>query len=186
MNEFFISDTHLNHTNIIKYCNRPFESVEEMNETIIERWNDRISRRDRVWILGDLVPFEKDYTVIRNIVRRLNGLKVLIPGNHDNLNAVDKADICAIDELITEKQFDPNTYIVMCHYKMATWNHSHHGSFHLFGHSHGTIGNKGVDINGNICDTRCMDVGVDTNNFYPYSYEEIVSKLSKIPLPKLD
>ena len=78
------SDTHFNHANIIKYCNRPFSSVEEMNETIIANWNKVVSERDIVYHLGDFALGDK--SLIPNILRRLNGCIKVIMGNHDNLD----------------------------------------------------------------------------------------------------
>lgn len=76
------SDTH--HANIIKYCNRPFSSVEEMNETIIENWNKVVSKGDIVYHLGDFALGDK--SLIPDFIRRLTGHISFIMGNHDNLN----------------------------------------------------------------------------------------------------
>lgn len=78
---FVISDTHFNHNNIIKYCNRPYKSVEEMNEDIIKRWNSVVRKNDVVFHLGDLGM--GDFDTLKSIVDRLNGRKALILGNHD-------------------------------------------------------------------------------------------------------
>lgn len=78
---WFISDTHFNHTNIIKYENRPFQSVEEMNQTMIENWNRVVRKDDRVFHLGD-VGFGSQEELVK-IVQQLNGRKHLVLGNHD-------------------------------------------------------------------------------------------------------
>jgi len=78
---YFISDTHFNHSNIIKYCNRPFNNVEEMNEAIINNWNSIVSDEDTIYHLGDFALGTKDSII--DIVNRLNGKKYLIRGNHD-------------------------------------------------------------------------------------------------------
>lgn len=81
---FFISDMHFNHANIIKYCNRPFSNVEEMNETIISNWNKTVSNEDTIYVLGDVglfVPLSQE--IVRNLIDKLNGKKYLICGNHD-------------------------------------------------------------------------------------------------------
>lgn len=78
------SDTHFNHANIIKYCNRPFSSVEEMNETIIANWNKVVSQGDTVYHLGDFALGDK--SLIPDFIRRLNGHISFIMGNHDNLD----------------------------------------------------------------------------------------------------
>lgn len=82
MKVFVISDTHFGHKNIIDYCNRPFKSVEGMDEAMIKNWNETVSNNDVVIHLGDLGLGKKEY--IADIVKRLNGKKILIMGNHDN------------------------------------------------------------------------------------------------------
>ena len=78
---WLISDTHFGHTNVIKYCNRPFESSDEMDKTIIENWNNTIKKYDKVFLLGDVSFHTKERT--KEIIQSLNGYKVLIKGNHD-------------------------------------------------------------------------------------------------------
>lgn len=82
MKFFAISDTHFGHAKIIDYCNRPFSSVEEMDEVMIKNWNETVSNNDTVLHLGDFGLGNKEY--IASIVKRLNGKKILILGNHDN------------------------------------------------------------------------------------------------------
>ena len=81
MKIFVIADTHFGHTNIIKYCDRPFQTVEEMDKTMIKNWNETVSNKDVVLHLGDVGIGSKQY--ISDIVGRLNGKKILIMGNHD-------------------------------------------------------------------------------------------------------
>lgn len=76
---FVISDTHFNHGNIIKYCNRPFKSVDEMNDTMVKNWNSVVRDQDIVYHLGDVYMGSKP-----EFIRNLKGRKRLILGNHDN------------------------------------------------------------------------------------------------------
>lgn len=79
---YFISDTHFNHKNIIKYCNRPFKDVEEMNRIMIQNWNNMVTDFDTVFHLGDVaLTIESD---MKEIIPNLRGKKILIRGNHDN------------------------------------------------------------------------------------------------------
>lgn len=82
MKYFIISDTHFNHANIIKYCNRPFKDVEEMNKAIIKNWNETVSNNDVVIHLGDVALGSREEA--KKIIQQLNGRKILIKGNHDN------------------------------------------------------------------------------------------------------
>lgn len=82
MTYYFISDTHFGHENIIKYCNRPFKDVTEMDRTIIENYNKDISKDDIVFFLGDIGFNQKP---IKEIIPQLKGTKILIRGNHDRL-----------------------------------------------------------------------------------------------------
>ena len=81
MKTFVIADPHFGHKNIIQYCNRPFESVSEMDKAIIDNWNKTVSNDDIIWVLGDFALASRDYT--KSIIKSLRGRKRLILGNHD-------------------------------------------------------------------------------------------------------
>ena len=83
------SDSHFGHLNIIKYCNRPFDNVETMNETIIKNWNNTVSKDDLVFHLGDVVFGRNAKETLKEIVPQLNGKKILIRGNHDRFKVSD-------------------------------------------------------------------------------------------------
>ena len=78
---YFISDLHLSHNNIIKYCNRPYENIEQMNNDIIKRWNSVVGKDDTVWVLGDVGLGRKED--IKRLLLQFKGHKKLIMGNHD-------------------------------------------------------------------------------------------------------
>lgn len=78
---YFISDTHFNHKNIIEYCNRPFKDIDEMNEAIINNWNNQVKDEDIVYHLGDVAISSE--STLKDIIPRLTGKKYLIRGNHD-------------------------------------------------------------------------------------------------------
>ena len=85
MKRFYIADTHFGHKNIIRYDNRPFNSVHEMDNELIENWNSVVSNDDIVYILGDISWYDDSKTA--NIFSRLNGHKILIKGNHDKISS---------------------------------------------------------------------------------------------------
>jgi calcineurin-like phosphoesterase family protein len=179
-NTFFTSDTHWYHSNIIKFCNRPFENVEEMNELMISKWNSVVSKFDTIYHLGDLSFCTKDKA--RELINRLNGYKHLIRGNHDRkryrLN--DDLGFKSIKdyEELSRKRYGQK--IILSHYHMQSWNSSHHGSYHCCGHSHGTLSNE---VNGKKL--RRLDVGVDTHDFMPWSFEEVKEYMENIEKPTL-
>lgn len=163
---FFTSDTHFGHANIIKYCNRPFKSVNEMDEVMIQNWNDRVSPGDDVYHLGDF-GF-KDRNKIHNILQRLNGRIHLIKGNHDYKPHTIKGFASVQDYYELKTQGEK---IILSHYAMRVWNGSHRGRIMLYGHSHGTLpGNS-----------QSLDVGVDCWEFKPVTLDEIKSRLQTLP-----
>lgn len=179
---FFTSDTHFFHKNIIKYCTRPYETVKEMNDAIIENWNRVVPEDGVVFHLGD-VSLTASPKGIDEILWKLNGKKHLIKGNHEK-NALQKEyirmhwesinDITEIyikDEEITYGE----QHIVMCHYPMIVWNGSHRGSWQLFGHVHGGLSNKGM-INHKATQ---LDVGVDSHDYSPISYQQVKEIITK-------
>lgn len=82
INIYFTSDTHFHHKNILSFEDRPYKTVEEMNEDLIEKWNSQVNDDDIVYHLGDLCLSNFENTV--NILKQLKGKIILIKGNHDH------------------------------------------------------------------------------------------------------
>lgn len=160
---YFTSDLHFYHKNIIKYENRPFSSLEEMNKSLIENWNSIVPKNGIVVVCGDFCWKKKK---INEVEQKLNGYKLFLKGNHDNgEQTMDWPDISEIT--INDK------LIVCSHYPMLSWNRSYSGSYHLFGHIHSK---KVIDIN-----LRAMNVGTDLHDYKPISFEFVNEVLSKKP-----
>jgi calcineurin-like phosphoesterase family protein len=84
MTTFYTSDLHFNHTNIIKYCKRPFADVHEMNAALIRNWNERVKTDDVVYVLGDFAFLRRQpENALLALTSQLHGWKVLVTGNHD-------------------------------------------------------------------------------------------------------
>lgn len=86
VNTWFISDTHFDHLNVIKYCDRPYKDVDEMNEMLVKNWNETVAPDDIVFIVGDFSLSERAL----RFVARLNGTKILVSGNHDSTHPAHK------------------------------------------------------------------------------------------------
>jgi len=179
MNFWFSADYHWDHKNILQLATRPFSTILQNDEEIIERNNSLVKNNDKLFILGDLsYKTTKEYTV--SCLKRLNGKKIVIWGNHDKalraalqcglltemLNSGELELIGPSDhrlstsmEMIIHKQL-----LVLSHYAYRTWHHAFRNAVHLYGHSHGKLPPL----------FRSIDVGVDNNNYYPFSFEEIM------------
>ena len=184
---FFISDTHFFHHNIIKYCDRPFSDIYDMNETIIQNWNHIVPEDGVVFHLGDFSlgagREDKEKGPLIELLWRLNGTIYLTVGNHEGnvLNGdvcrnrfeeiADILEITIKDEEVSHSKQD----ITMCHYPMIVWNASHKGSWQLFGHVHGFMSNKGKIQH----KPSQLDVGVDNVGFSPISYEKVKELITK-------
>lgn len=169
METFFTADTHFSHNNIIKYCNRPFTDYQKMNEVLIANWNSKVSQEDEVYHLGDFSFASAEDTI--KIRKRLNGKIYLIKGNHEK----PALDAQKLDPSIFEWVKDVHTVrinkqeIFLSHYAHRVWNKSHHGVYHLYGHSHGTIAD--------LPDSLSFDIGVDCHAYFPLSFKEVVDKM---------
>ena len=162
MGYFFTGDEHLSHFNIIRYAGRPFQTAQEMNEAIITNYNSVVGPNDVVVHVGDFVfggPQDAEA-----FIKRLPGKHLFLRGNHDKWQVRGKYPDML--ELSIEGQ-----YIVACHYAMRVWNRSHFNSINLFGHSHGRLKPEG----------KQWDVGVDNNNFFPVSWEQIKEIMKNRP-----
>lgn len=169
MNTWFTSDSHFGHEKIIKYCNRPFSSLKEMDETIVKRWNERVKKEDRVYHLGDFC-FKKsseapDGNVFDYYRNQLNGEIILIQGNHDKSNRCRSLLQSAVIEHGGHKLFlihDPHKYpyrrydIVLCGHIHEKWRFKR-------------------EVKNNKVITFC-NVGVDVWDFKPVNINEILGE----------
>ena len=129
---FYISDNHFGHFNIIRYDNRPFDSVEKMDEIMIDRWNEVVVDNDTVYILGDFSWYDEKKTL--EILNCLSGHKVLIKGNHDRISPkIAKCFDKVCDYLEVN---DGGSCVAMSHYPILFWNNQFRDSIHLYGHVH--------------------------------------------------
>lgn len=161
---YYTSDTHFRHKNIIKYCNRPFASIDEHDEAIIARWNETVSPDDIVYHLGDFIFGDKAEYYLSS----LNGKKHLIWGNHDSTGTKNATGWESSQPYLEIK--DGNHNVVLFHYACRVWNASHHGSFHLWGHSHGGLSHQG----------RSLDVGVDSWDYRPVTIFQVKDRLAEL------
>lgn len=133
---FYISDTHFGHANILHFDNRPFQTVEEMEEVMVERWNAVVGKGDTVYILGDFC-WQKEPEWIR-ILDRLNGAKVLIVGNHDlSGSATLRKKFQDVKEY--KEISDNGRKVVLSHYPIPCYKNHFYGWFHLYGHVHNSF-----------------------------------------------
>jgi calcineurin-like phosphoesterase family protein len=176
MNAWFTADTHFGHANIIKYTKRPFKNTVEMNETIISNWNKAVPEDALVYHLGDFC-FGRDDREFDMYFRRLNGLIVFIKGNHDRLAWRNRNRFyTSYDSYHEIKINDQN--ITLCHYAMKVWNKSHHGAWHLYGHSHGSLPDDKNSLS--------FDCGVDCHNFTPINFDQVKQIMSKKEFKPID
>ena len=165
MTNFYTSDNHFDHKNIIRYCNRPFASVEEMNEEMIKRWNAVVSDDDDVYHLGD---FAMGKTHPSNFLRRLKGRKHFIPGNHDSEQTKGLKEWESVSPYMEVRE--AGKFIVLCHYKFEVFNKSHYGALNFYGHSHGTLPGNNQQI----------DVGVDCWDYTPVTLDQILARMKTL------
>lgn len=169
---FFTSDTHFYHANIIRFCNRPFNDVEQMNETLIANWNRVVQPEDTVFHLGDFcLGGSAEWTKILN---RLNGKIYLILGNHDIKN-IRQGYMRRFEEVAMQMRIEIGKQsIYLNHYPFLSYGGAYRGVWQLFGHVHSSPNSTGEDTPRlNMLFPTQYDVGVDNNDFTPVSYEEV-------------
>jgi len=178
----FTSDMHFGHLNIAKMCNRTdngkeFNTSDEMDEWLIEKWNSKVTDKDLVIDLGDFM-FKLDPSKVLSIVDRLNfDILVLLPGNHGleynsilkqrtNVLVVEDTDI--LNVIVNDKDLKGGRCsIVACHYPIYEVPGQYRGAFHVYGHTH-----KELNMTPNS-----LHVGIDTTDHAPLRYEEVILKI---------
>ena len=181
---FFTSDTHFGHENILlpTHSDRPFRSVEEQDEVMLERWNATVGPTDTIWHLGDVAWFRPgNRERLTDLITNLNGNIRCLVGNHD-VHRLWPQEVIDRMEFIEErallrikghgKLVDGDRQELMIHidhYPLRSWDRKAHGGLHFHGHVHGRY-----DRN---ADPGTIDVGVDSMNFRPVSLERLLVAL---------
>jgi calcineurin-like phosphoesterase family protein len=175
---FFTSDHHFGHANIIKYSQRPFDGIQEMDQALIENWNAVVQADDLVFHLGDFTFHQNASRYFGALNGRIYILK--LEWHHDHRWLEHESHKQLLSKSGHVVQFLPALTVLSCaklgdgkyplpitisHYPLAEWEASHHGAWQLHGHSHGQY----LDPN----NRKCLDVGVDAMKFQPVSLERI-------------
>lgn len=190
--DWFTADTHFGHNNIIRYSNRPFTSVEEMDDVIINNINNLVQPGDTLWFLGDFCFGPRDperfYRVAESYRNRIecNNI-ILIWGNHDPNRFAHKReerDSAGKFRRLFKDDYDlkqttvMGQKIVLCHYAMRVWDKSHHGAWHLYGHSHGSLPDDPNSLS--------FDCGVDCHDYKPLNFNEVGEIMKKKTFKPID
>lgn len=168
--KFITSDTHFRHDNILKFCpdSRPFESVEEMDEVMVERWNSVVRPKDIVYHLGDVVLGGAKNL---DIVGRLNGTKKLIIGNHDYVRSGMNKYLEYFDTVEAYREIGHH-FIIMSHYPIHpsqledAWTES--GKPRYVYNFHGHVHDKTIN------NPRYVNCCADDNNLTPQSIDDMI------------
>lgn len=175
---WFTSDLHFWHKNICKYCDRPYESLEEMHEAIIANWNSVVQDDDDVFLLGDMgfCGINK----LRVLIARLNGKIHLVQGNHDDDKVVNSLydsgyihSVCDVIQVtVVGDEECPNQDLTLCHYPWSDWPNKERGAWMIHGHQHQLPHMPS-------CSTAHWDIGLDRNNMFPVSFEQLKINITK-------
>lgn len=169
--KYYIADTHFGHEAVIGLCGRPFNSVREMDDYLVDAWNSTVKQTDIVYHLGDFSFGGAAHA--RQIFRRLNGRKILILGNHDmgHGSVLPYIRDLGWDQVPTPalETTDCGERLYLSHYAHRTWPGSHRGSYHFYGHTHGSLPHVG----------NSRDVGVDIEDvaFCPRTFQHLRAAL---------
>ena len=170
--KYYISDTHFGHENIIKLAKRPFCSIDEMDETVIENWNSIVKNGDLVYHLGDFC-----WNNPKQYRERLNGNIILIIGNHDKrLSSREKSAF--FEQVYTYRKIkDGDHNLVLFHYPIWSWDGLYRGTHHLQGHIHEKKGPRPQEDKSNKEDVKgkMINISVEQIGYTPRTIEELLS-----------
>ena len=173
---FFTSDLHFGHKNIIRFDNRPFFSVEEMDNALISNWNRKVSDEDTVYVLGDISWYNDEKTV--EIFNKLRGNKILIKGNHDRAHG--KVRNCFKEIADYKEIYVGENKIILCHYPIIFFNRHHYGAYMFYGHVHNShewqmTDNYRQELEQLDIECNAYNVGVMVQNYEPVTFEEVLA-----------
>ena len=166
---FYTADSHFGHQNILRFCDRPYATIDDMNRDLALRWNSKVTGDDTVYMLGD-VFFRADNP--EEILTLLKGKKHLIVGNHDS-SWMDKVDLGKHFKSVSLMQelSGGQAGVTLCHYPLLSWKHAKR-TYMIHGHIHQ---NTQMDFWPLIAaNDHILNAGVDINHFEPVTFEELL------------
>lgn len=167
---FYTADLHFGHSNIIKLCKRPFDSVDEMNKVLIQKWNDKVDQDDTVFILGDFAFKSSENP--GNLISKLKGHKFLIQGNHDGQTLKRPEFRKQFEDIFRMLTVNDSGYmLILNHYPMVEWDGYFRGSLHVYGHIHNNVTNRAYKIM--YSEPNAFNAGVDICDFAPVTLSEL-------------
>lgn len=184
----FTADLHFGHERVLSFDNRPWNTIEEMNAALIERWNKKVQKGDLVYVLGDLF-WKGDSATVLEYLKTLNGQIYMIKGNHDRWlhNAGVKKRLAGLqDYLDTQVKLEDGTMqrVIMSHYFIPFYTGHYYNAIMLHGHSHMTAEHEAEEkmklwLNQNGFPCRSYNVGCMHWDYEPVSLDEIIRKFEK-------
>ena len=168
---YYTADLHLGHANVIVTSARPFETVEEMNNALIENWNRVVKDSDDVYIVGDLIF--KNGAQEKALLPLLKGKKHLIVGNHDEKWLTEEMEELFESIAPYMEIEDDGHKVVLCHFPMLQWKGARRGSIHVYGHIHSA--KKETDFLVMKMKKRALNAGVDINGYRPVTLKQMIA-----------
>jgi len=174
-NIFFTSDTHFGHQNIIKYCDRPFDDFNHMNEILIKNWNEVVKPDNIVYFLGDFA-FGNVKNYYRDLSERLNGEIILLKGNHDRGKELEKY----FDLIDHMHPFTFAGYKFVLSHRPLPKNQIPVGYYNLHGHIHNNTLQFENTLTGVTYDLeKSINVSTDVTDFKPINIIDIINNIMK-------
>ena len=166
---YYIADTHFGDERIMRFAHRPFESVEEMDKYMCDKWNRKVKDNDTSCIVGD---FALNDEVAQRMFLLLKGHKHLVLGNHDKFRLDTLKLFKSVSQIVAIQ--DDGRSVCLCHYPLLSYENSGYGGYHIFGHLHNNKADAALIITKYI--HRIYNCGADVNCFEPQALGEIIRR----------
>ena len=167
---FYISDLHFGHANVINFDHRPFSDRTEMDRVLIKFWNERVDANDDIFIVGDFC-YRSEHPADWYL-KRLKGHKHLIIGNHDKETLENETAMSyfeSVDKMM--HVVDGDKHICLCHFPIAEWNGYYKGHWHVYGHIHNR---KNETYEFMRTKERALNAAASINNYTPANINELI------------
>lgn len=177
---YYISDLHIGHKNVLKFDNRPFQTIEEHDSAIVRNWCNKVTGKDTVYLLGDISWQGAEET--KKIMQQLPGKKVWILGNHDHKLKNNQEIRKEFEEITDYKEIKlpDGKYLILCHYPIPCFKNHMRGSYHFYGHVHNSWEwemmeemKKEMEDKNILCNMYNVGCMMEYMNYTPRTFEEI-------------